>query len=375
MKIGSIEIFKGLSLFLFLGLAILLSFELRGVLISLFIAFILSAGLRPLIALLEEKGFSRGIAILVSYLFIALVAIILSVVVVNIAVVQLRSFFSNIDTKIATAETFVSSNLPFLKDYIDFNSIRESLKSGSIDFKSLSSSQFFSRILENISFFGGQGISIVGRVFGGLLSVFSIIMISIYMLSNRKSAYEDIIELTPNRYQKKLFPVFKKMEQSLGSWLVGQISLMFIIGFITAILIALPRLFDSNYPLISYVFIIAVIAGLFEGIPNLGPIFTTIITVLIALISGASLGVIIYIVVAFLLLQQIEGIFIVPMVMKKAVDINPILSIAGVLAGFELAGPLGALLAVPIIAMLQIIILELSAYWKERDNQNIKIAN
>lgn len=367
MKTTYIDIFKGLALFLLFALGILLSFELRGVLITLFIAFILSAGLRPLITDLEARGISRGVAIAITYLGVIVLSIILSIVVINIAVEQLKLFFDNIDAKILTAERFVNTSAPFLKDYIDFDTIRASVRDGNFDFRSLTSSQFYYSILENISFFGGQGISIVGKVFGGILSVFSTIMISLYMLTNKKSAYEDAIELTPTRYQKKLFPLFKKMEQSLGSWLVGQLSLMLIIGISTFILIMIPRLFDSSYPLVAYALVIAIIAGLLEGIPNLGPIFTTIITVFIALISGASVGVIIYIVIAFLALQQIEGIFFVPMVMKKAVDLNPILSIAGVLAGFELAGPIGALLAVPTIAILQIVIIEASDTWKRKE--------
>lgn len=360
----SLEIFKGLAFFFIFAVAMFLAFELRGVLISLFSAFILSAGLRPFIELLERKGLSRVFAITVTYLGGILVSIVLGLALVNVAFIQVKSFFANIDSKILTAETFVNTSTPFLKDYIDFNAIRDSLKNGNIDVKGLTSSQFFSGILANISFFGGQGISIVGKIFGGVLSIFSIIMISIYMLTNRKSAYEDVIELTPLKYQKRLFPVFKKIEQSLGAWLVGQISLMLIIGFLTFILIMLPRLFDPAYPLVGYALVIAIIAGILEGVPNLGPIFTTVVTVLIALISGAGIGVIVYIIIVFLALQQIEGIFIVPMVMKKAVNLNPILSIAGVLAGFELAGPIGALLAVPIIAMVQILILEFSDYWK-----------
>lgn len=367
MKLNYIDIFKGLSLFLFLGLALLLSFELRGIIISLFVAFIISAGLRPVIAFLETKGLSRGIAILVTYLTGLLLVGILSFVIFNVAVSQARFFFTNIDQKIETAQRFVQNNVPFLAEYIDFNAIEESVESGNIDIRSLTSSQLFSGLLENISLVGGQGIGIIGRLFGGILSLFSIIMISIYMLSNRRSAYEDIIELAPSRYQKRLFPLFKKFEQSLGSWLVGQISLMIIIGVASFFIVMLPRLFDPSYPLVAYALIIAIIAGLLEGIPNLGPIITTIVTVLIALISGASLGVVIYLVIAFMLLQQLEGIFIVPMVMQKAVDLNPILSIAGVLAGFQLGGPIAALLAVPVIVIIQTIVLELSLYWKERE--------
>lgn len=362
------EIFKGLSLFLLLTLGLFLAFEIKGILISIFIAFIINAGLRPLINYLENKGFARGMAITLTYLTGLILTVILSFVIVNTAVNQARLFFTNFDQKIIAAERFVDTYIPFANDFINFEEVKAAT-SGNLNITAITSNQVISGLLENISFFGGQGIGIISRVFGGILSAFAIIMMSIYMLSNRKSAYEDVIELTPTKYQNKLMPIFKKMEASLGSWLAGQLALMFIIGFATFIIIVIPRFFDPSYTLINYVLIIAIIAGLLEGIPNLGPIITMILTVLIALISGAGIGILIYIIIAFILLQQLEGIFLVPMVMKRAVNLNPVLSIAGVLAGFQLGGPLGALLSVPIIAIIQIAVEEASYQWKKEEAQ------
>lgn len=364
----SLEIFKGLGLFLLLTIGLYLAFEVRGVVISLFLAFILNAGLRPLINFLESKGFNRTLAIAITYLAGFALTIGLVFLVVNATVDQVKTFVTNIDSKVVSAERFVNNYVPFLNSYIDFDSIRGSVKGDGIDVSAISSSGVFSGLLENVSVIGGQGISIAAKIFGGLLSLFAIIMISIYMLSNRKSAYEDLIELLPKKRQKRILDVFKKIESSLGSWLVGQFSLMLMIGFLTFLIVSIPSLFDSTYPLLSYAFIIAVIAGILEGVPNLGPIITLVFAVFIALISGSSLGILIYIVISFFALQQIEGIFLVPAVMKRAVDLNPILSIAGVLAGFQLGGPLAALISVPVIAVVQIVIQELSAEWKKLED-------
>lgn len=368
-KILSNEIFKGLSLFLLLVLGLYLAYEIKGIIISVLIAFIINAGLRPLINYLENRGFARGSAIALTYLAGLLITIILSVVIVNTAVNEVRLFFTNIDDKLLATERIVDNYAPFLNDYIDFEGLKEAATTGnSVNLSAITSNQLYSGILENLSFVGGQGIGIISKIFGGLLSAFAIIMMSIYMLTNRKSAYEDVVELTPKKYQNKLLPILKKMEASLGSWVVGQLALMFMIGFATFIIIILPRLIDPSYTVANYALIIAIIAGILEGVPNLGPIITMVLAILIALISGAGIGIIIYIVIAFILLQQLEGILLVPMVMKRAVNLNPILSIAGVLAGFQLGGPLGALLSVPIIAMAQIAVEEISQQWKKEEN-------
>lgn len=361
----SIDIFKGLTFFLLLCLGLFLAYQIKGIIIILFIAFIINAGLRPIIANLEKRKIKRPIAILLTYAIAIIAAAVLSFVIINTALVQIKSFLSNIDYKIATLETFVNQHAPFLKGVIDIEAIEKVFESG--DIESLTSNQFYSFILQGISAVGGQGIDIISKFAGGIVSLISVIIISIYMLASKRSSYEAIIELTPKKYQKKLFPIFKEIESRLGSWLVGLVVLSVIVGIGTYFIVALPALIDPNYSVIKYAFIIAVIAAALESIPNLGPAITMIITVFIALLSGASVGIIIYIIIAFLILQQIESIFFVPVVMKRAIDLNPILSVVGVLAGFELGGPIAALLAVPVIAITQIILFEISTYWKKNE--------
>jgi predicted PurR-regulated permease PerM len=366
-QFSATEIFKGLSMFLLLLLGLWFAYQIKGVIISIFIAFILNAAIRPLINYLEKIGINRTLAILLTYLVGFVITAIIIFAVVNISVNQAKLFFSNIDSKLLAAENFVDSYVPFLRDFIDFDVIKSSIESQSLDFSTITSSGFYTFILDGINLVSVQGISIVGGIIGGLLSVFVVIMVSVYMLLNRKSAYEGVIELLPPKYEKRLLPVLRKMEASLGSWLMGQGILMLIIGVATYFIMILPLIFDSSYPVAQYALIVAVLAGILEAVPNLGPALTMIVTILIALISGAGIGIVIYVAVAFLLLQQLEGVVLVPAVMKRAIDLNPIISIAAVLAGFQLGGPIAALIAIPIAAIAQIALLEISGEVKKKD--------
>jgi predicted PurR-regulated permease PerM len=129
--------------------------------------------------------------------------------------------------------------------------------------------------------------------------------------------------------------------------------------------------FDTTYTLGKYALLIALIAGLLEAVPNIGPTITLIITLIIAIASGGSIPILIYIIIMFMLLQQIEALFLVPIVMKKAVNLHPIVSILGVLGGFSVAGVLGALLSMPVLSVFQIVFVEILKYYKDLENKNL----
>ncbi len=344
-------------------LGLLLAWNLRGVILILFIAFILNAGLRPVVKYLESKKINRALSIFLTYLGIFIIFFILGFVIFSTAINQIKLFAGNIGQYSENLVNFINTT-PVLNELIDVKKLQAGLNDAAA-LSSLTSSQFFGGLVDTLNVVGTQGFSLVAKFLGGLLSFFLVIIISAYMISNKNNVYERVLQLLPEKYEKKLNPVFTKIELSLGSWLLGQTSLMFIIGFCSYLIVMAPVLFDPNYPLAKYALVIAIIAGILEGLPNLGPSITLVLTILIAILSGAGIPAIIYIVVMFILLQQIEALVIVPAIMKKAVDLHPILSIIGVIAGFELGGPIGALLSVPIIGALQIIVFEVSKEWRK----------
>src|SRR5690606_23207442 len=112
------------------------------------------------------------------------------------------------------------------------------------------------------------------RIFGGVISVFVMIMVSIYMIMNRENVYKGLLHLLPDKYEKKFIPMVENIQQTLGAWLNGQIVLMLLVGAITFVLIWLPGLFVADYRLDEYAVVIALIAALLEALPNLGPFLT-----------------------------------------------------------------------------------------------------
>jgi len=116
--------------------------------------------------------------------------------------------------------------------------------------------------------------------------------------------------------------------------------LMLIIGCLTFI-----GLYFLNVP---YVLILALIAGLFEIIPYIGPIIAAIPAVILAFLVSPLLALLV--VVLYIVIQQLENYVIVPQIMKKAVGLNPIVIIVVMLIGAKLAGVLGLILAVPLTA-------------------------
>jgi len=105
---------------------------------------------------------------------------------------------------------------------------------------------------------------------------------------------------------------------------------------------------------VPYALTIAVLAAILEMLPILGPIITGIFTIIITLGAG-SWGLTIAALVAFIVLIQIEGNFIVPNIMKKAIGLSPVVIIVALLVGSILAGVPGAILAVPTAACIDVL--------------------
>ena len=137
-----------------------------------------------------------------------------------------------------------------------------------------------------------------------------------------------------------------RIEEKLGSWLRGQIVLSFIIGGLVYIALAIPG--------VPFALPLAIIAGILEVVPVIGPIISAIPAILIAFTSSPILAA--YVAIAFFVIQQLENSLIVPQVMNKAVGLNPLIVILAVAIGGKLLGISGALLAVPITVVIQILI-------------------
>ncbi len=356
--------------FLFL---VLFVWQIIGIVVTFFLAFILFSTIKPVVDYLEDKGINRSVAITLVYLSIVLFFLIGFYFITSQSWIQIKFFAQQYLNSI---NQFASDDAMSVGILGSVNSVLQSINKD-LNISDLLNIQnytdLFKQLVTSLSDIGFQGFRLIGGVLGGFLSVFMIMFLSVYMVGTRKNFYEDLVVLLPIKHRTFILDVIKKIQDGLSAWVKGMLLLMLSIGVGTYIIILIPSLFLPEYKLASLAFLLALIAGLLEAIPNLGPILTYIVAVIFAIITGSPVAIFVYITVSFFLLQQAEAILLVPVVMKKAIDIHPIVSILSVLAGLEITGsPLGALLSIPIAGTVQIIILEVISNYKLFHNEPTK---
>lgn len=348
--------------------------NLFGIIMTFFLAFILFAGLKPLVDRLDNAGWNRGIAVATVYTLLFSLIILIIYFIATQVVGQIRVVIENINIQ---SETIISITDQFFPEFSDevanaINDIERFARDPEL-LRKLSSSEYFAQIISSLGNLGAQSFRFVGGVVGGVFSIVMIFFLSTYMVLPKKDFYFGLLSMMPNQINETLSPIIKKIRTGLGAWLAGMLFLMFVIGMGTYIIVLLPSLFVDGYKLGQLAILLALIAGILEAIPNIGPMLGLVVVVGFAILVGTPLGVIVYLIIAFFILQQLEGLFLVPLVMKKAIDIHPVVSILAVLAGFELTGsPIGALLAIPVAGIIQIFVIEILQVWKKEQEMKVE---
>jgi predicted PurR-regulated permease PerM len=200
---------------------------------------------------------------------------------------------------------------------------------------------------------GGNAVNFVlGTVWGfvgGLFGLITILLLTFYLLVESQSIFNFFVRLFPRERRQQVSEVSALVTNKVSAWLGGQIFLGFIIAATTAIGLGLMG--------VPYFFVLALIAGVGEMIPMVGPLLSAIPAIVVAFTvsPGLALGVAIF----FLVQQQLENAVLVPKLMGQTVGLSAVTVILSLLIGGALLGFVGALLAVPTAAIIQVLFEEL----------------
>lgn len=288
-------------------------FMIRDIILLFFVAFIFMSALSPLVERLMGWGVPRVLAILTTFLLL----IVALVGIITVGFTPLISQTSSLSQKLAEAINY----------FLQANFVDQSL------------------IQQQLSDLSRQAINFTLNLFEHLIGFVSVIVVTFYLLLDRKNL-EDYATSFFGPNQEKVRKLLQIIEDKLGSWLRGQLVLSFAVSlFVYAGLVILG---------IEFALPLAILAGLLEVIPIIGPIISAIPAVLIALTISPLMAAVVA--GLYLAIQQIEGHVLVPQVMKRAVGLNPLLVILAVSVGGRLLGIGGALLAVPLAVVIQLII-------------------
>ena len=201
----------------------------------------------------------------------------------------------------------------------------------------------------------GVALAVITNTASGVFTFFTLIVISVYMMLDRPVLYKKVNWFTKDEKHILAAKNFlDSLEAQLGGWVRGQVVLMLTIGLVTyvgLILIGVP-----------YALPLALLAGLLEIVPNVGPTVASIPAIILAYLNlgpvMAGVTTLFYMVV-----QQLENNIIVPKIMKENANVNPLVALVIILMGLKLAGVVGALLAVP----AYIVIRTLYRMWYDRN--------
>ena len=180
----------------------------------------------------------------------------------------------------------------------------------------------------------------------GFTASLTIIVVSFYSVLSGKKIKEGLLELFPAGKRKLYQEIFSESVVKLGAWARGQVTLSLTVGVITSL-----TLWIMGVP---YALALGLIAAVFEIIPVIGPIIAAIPAILIALTISPWLA--LGVVIAYIVIQQLENHILVPRIMGSAVGISPLLAIVVVLIGAKLAGVVGIIIAIPLAAIIGVIL-------------------
>lgn len=315
----TVKISPSIVIFTFLFIAgIWLTMQIKAIIFMVFIAYIISVGLNKGIDKLENKlKLHRILSVLIVYiLFIAIISLFVSFIFPPL-IKELSIFL----TSIQLPEVFQNE---FANFEVNFGSIK-----GLLDTFGTSISTAF---------------AIIGSTFSGAFVAITTMVISLYFSIEKPRLTNGLADFMSQDKVAKIKDFVHEADAQLGNWIRGEIILMTVIGLMTFLgLIALK---------VPYALPLAIIAGLLEIVPNIGPIFSAVPAIAIAFITfGWPIA--LAVTVLYLAVQQLENNLIVPKIMRTNVNINPLVSILGILIGAKLFGVVGALLAVPIFIVFR----------------------
>lgn len=201
-----------------------------------------------------------------------------------------------------------------------------------------------SSYLNSITTFLSQGVfSSVSIVFGGVLNFVLILVLSFYLVVQEDGISKFLNMITPLKHEKYVADLWRRSQIKIGLWMQGQLlssALIMILVYIGLLITGVPQ-----------ALLLSVLAGIFELIPLFGATLAAIPAVFIAYVSGDMTTALI-VIGLYVVIQQVEGHLIYPLVVKKVLGVPPIVSIIALVIGATLAGFLGALIAVPLAAVI-----------------------
>jgi predicted PurR-regulated permease PerM len=302
-------------------------------LLIFFVAIIIGEAARPIVLQLERRRVPRPLGIVLVLLVAAAVFGGLIWIMLTPLIAEVGALADNAPTYTHRLQDLVSTWSAALHTNAQLGSFLDSIAG-----QAFSSLQGLVPSLISVPF------TLLSGALGALLSLVITLTITVFWLSSSAKLKTFLLGLFPERLQPNVDVIFADMGRSLGGYVRGVLIAMLLIGVFTGLGLGVLG--------VPYALLLGVLAGLTECIPYIGPWLSGTVSVVVALVTVDPLKAL-EVVVLFLLVQQLEGNLVQPLVMSRSVHLDPLLVLIAILIGSELLGLFGAVLAVPFAALVQ----------------------
>ena len=296
----------------FLG-SIWFVYYIRDIVLQLFMALLLVSILNPFVVKLSKYKVPKALSILLSYVLIF---------------GFLGTAIASILPPLIEQTTNLANGLP---GYFQ-----------SSEFPRYLNEDVGRQLVSQLGSFPSQVIKAGFSLFGNILNILTVAIFAFYLLLIRDKFDSNLEFLFGNEKAKGIASLVNTLEVRLGGWARGQFSLMLLIGifsYVGFIVLGIP-----------YALPLAMLAGIFEIVPYIGPIIASIPAIILGFSISPFLG---FAAVGLaVLIQQLENYVFVPKIMEKSTGVSPIVILVSLAVGFRLAGIVGMIISIPIVIII-----------------------
>lgn len=314
----------------------------RGGLFPFIFALALGYVLYPLVAFFERAlhrlfprlRFSRPLAIVLTYLTALLALALFVLMVLPVISQQYRALWDNRQAIVDAVQRYVSEGLAWYRQNTP-EDIQAQIDQGVEQAGARLSGTIQTAVVETI-----------GALTSTVAFIFGLIIVPVwlfYVLNDQSRFTRTAVAVIPAQIRDDTVNMVRIADRILSKYLRGQLLLCVVVGVLATLGLTLLR--------VPFPAVLGLIAGIFEILPFVGPLLGALPAVLVALIQDPLLAV--WTGLLFVVIQQVENTFLVPRISGKAVELHPALIVLVLIIGSEVAGLLGAILAVPVTAILR----------------------
>ena len=333
-----VESSKGIWLALFVVVSILI-YLLAPILMPFLSAAILAYIADPLVDKLEKK-MSRTLSVSVVFLVLSLIAILLLLIVLPLIERQVIVLAEKLPVYIDRAQQYL---LPLLKEHVGLD-----IAAFDLDMLKKSLSNYWKAaggIAANVL----SSISHSGLILAGWIANFLLMLVvTFYLLRDWDILVEKIHALIPRKNENTIVTIVKESDEVLGAFFRGQMLVMLVLSMVYTVGLMIVGLDTA--------LLIGGLAGLVSFVPYLGFIIGIVVASIAALMQFQEIIPLFYVAIVFLIGQMLEGMLLTPLLVGDKIGLHPVAVIFAVLAGGQLFGFVGVLLALPVAAVVAVVL-------------------